>query len=59
MKNIFVGNFTVNECAEKKDKAKIAELQKENPDCKYIQSMIIKSKFKRILRVWICDYYPG
>jgi hypothetical protein len=58
MKDIYVGDFTENDCAEKKDKAKVAEMQKENPDCKYIRSMIIKGKNKRTLRVWICDYYP-
>ena len=64
MIDIFIGDFTEDDCRNKKDKSAIENAMKKNPECKYTRRELLKNhnpniKSEYIGRVWICNYYPA
>ena len=64
MKDIFVGDFTDDDCRNKIDKIAIENAMRENPECNYIHRDLLKNhnpkvKSVYISRIWICNYYSA
>jgi len=51
--DIFLDDFTEEDCKNKVDKQKVAEMKEQYPTHKYVRAMLLKKK-----GIWICGYYP-